>query len=161
MSYLHYGIFLNDDPVSISNQIGVIPNIDDIDIIINRLNEIKSKGQDYIDEYNENVWEDLYKKIGRPPEEKKKEEKGFRIGCIYVIKDSKNNLYKIGVTKNNVKDRLSSMQTSNPNKLEIIFEKKIKKYIKVEEFLHVQFNEKNVSGEWFQLNKDEILYGKA
>lgn len=160
MSYLHYGIFLNDNPISITDQIGEIPNINEIDIIIKRLNELKSKGQDYIDKYNENVCEDLYKRIGRPPCEKDKKKEIIKIGYIYVIEDTKNNSCKIGVSKNNVKNRLSSMQTSNPNKLKILYKKKIKHYIKLEEMMHMEFKEKRLSGEWFKLNNDDIEYVK-
>ena len=160
MSYLHYGIFLNDNPISITDQIGIIPNINEIDIIINQLNELKSKGQDYINKYNKNIWENVYRDIGCPPCEEKRKEKIIKIGYIYIIEDLKNNLFKIGITRNNVKDRLNSMQTSTPNKLIIVYEKKIKNYIIMESHFHFYFKSKNISGEWFKLNNEDIKYIK-
>ena len=68
----------------------------------------------------------------------------------YIIYDDK--YYKIGKTKN-LKNRMESMKTSNPHiKLLLFLDKDIEKD------LHVKFKDRNITGEWFNLSKEDLEY---
>ena len=75
-------------------------------------------------------------------------------GFIYLITDKE--YTKIGATSYNVNKRLNELQTGNPKKLEIIGSYRVKNKLTTEKFLHNKFKEKNVLGEWFELNQKEI-----
>jgi DNA-binding MarR family transcriptional regulator len=64
---------------------------------------------------------------------------------------------KIGFTKN-LKNRLSSIQNGNPNKLHLTILLKTKNFIHIEKELHSIFKEKekHIRGEWFFLSDDDI-----
>jgi len=70
---------------------------------------------------------------------------------LYIIKF--NNLYKIGWSKN-PSNRIKQL-TLGPS-AEIIFEKPFPNISKVEKNLHHLFEEKKVSGEWFELSEEDI-----
>lgn len=74
-------------------------------------------------------------------------------GYIYILKSS--GYYKIGISKN-VKARIVSLQTSNPNKIELIHSKNIKDYMIHESFLHEKFIHSRINGEWFNLNNNQL-----
>ena len=80
---------------------------------------------------------------------------------IYIIRCEKQNLFKIGISKN-VDKRLKQLQTGNPYKLKCIY--KIKsleiKATKIEATIHQFFkeaNKKHVLNEWFNLSDDEVV----
>lgn len=77
---------------------------------------------------------------------------------LYVIRDTTSNVCKIGIS-NNPKNRKSSLQTSNPNKLKIslVFDTQ-KNAVKVERSLHKFFRKHRKHGEWFEnVSNDEII----
>lgn len=70
----------------------------------------------------------------------------------YIIKDNKNNTYKIGKSKNPLK-REKTLQSEKPNlKLIKIFENNIEKK------LHNLYKDCRLRGEWFNLNKVQVEY---
>jgi prophage antirepressor-like protein len=72
----------------------------------------------------------------------------------YLVKDTIANIYKIGKSQN-VKNRIISMKTDNINiELEFTLD------INIEKELHEKFKEKNVGGEWFNLDEQDVLYIK-
>lgn len=76
---------------------------------------------------------------------------------IYLIQCGE--FYKIGRTCNSVNSRLSTLQTSNPIKLKLIYfiDKLSKSQSIVEESkLHNMFKHCLESGEWFKLNTNEV-----
>mgnify|MGYP003598598620 CR=1 FL=1 len=76
---------------------------------------------------------------------------------IYLIRCGE--FYKIGRTCNSVNSRLSTLQTSNPIKLELIhfIDKLSKSQSITEEYkLHSMFKHCLESGEWFKLTINEI-----
>jgi asparagine N-glycosylation enzyme membrane subunit Stt3 len=83
---------------------------------------------------------------------KKYEEKD---GYIYLIKT--NNKYKIGKTLK-IKERIIKYKTENPNKIKVILCEKVVNYSKNEKILLDCFKEKNIRGEWFKLNKNDVEY---
>jgi hypothetical protein len=70
---------------------------------------------------------------------------------------SKNNLYKIGYA-NNIKNRISAMQTGCPYVLYAYRCYEVKNPIAVEFALHSLFDNKRKIGEWFTLDEIDINY---
>lgn len=94
-------------------------------------------------EYGERVCSDMieYKKL-QPT-----------VGFLYVVSDG--DYYKIGYTKSSLNGRISVLQTGNPKKLKLIFEKKKYNICEVEKECHA-FAEKigkRMMGEWFSFNE--------
>ena len=80
---------------------------------------------------------------------------------IYIVRCGKQNLFKIGISKN-VDKRLKQLQTGNPHKLKCIFriESLEIKAAKIEATIHQFFkeaNKKHVLNEWFNLTDDEVV----
>ena len=74
-------------------------------------------------------------------------------GYIYLLKSK--NFYKIGKTKY-LKDRMKAYKTENPFEIEIIIQKEVEDYVKIEKELLKKFEDKQIKGEWFKLNKDDV-----
>jgi len=76
---------------------------------------------------------------------------------VYFIADRKAGAFKIGITKN-VNKRLQELQTSSPNKLEVIEVIENATHY-TEQMLHERFKSSRLKGEWFRLydTGDEIL----
>ena len=82
-------------------------------------------------------------------------ENGNKSGNIYILESS--GYYKIGITKN-IKSRLNSLQTANPNKIKLVHSKFISNYDEHECFLHQVFNNSKKNGEWFDLDEAQLQY---
>ena len=82
---------------------------------------------------------------------------------LYLLKDGSEN-YKIGIT-NNMESRFKSINFSNPTAKIMFYQRYIGsdsgvlqgKIIKDEELLHIRFDKKRTQGEWFKLNKKDIV----
>ena len=74
---------------------------------------------------------------------------------IYLIKC--HNYFKIGIA-HNLDNRLNTLQCGNPYELELIWAAKIMDSKYVEDLLHQVFKEKRCFREWFELNKDDVLF---
>jgi hypothetical protein len=75
------------------------------------------------------------------------------IGYIYVIQCA--NAYKIGITCS-PKNRIKTYKTENPFKIKVIIMEKVSDYSDLETYLHQICSHKNIHGEWFNLNKEEL-----
>ena len=112
------------------------------------INYILNEAKEEIEKVEkENLWE------------KSQEIKGIKVekGFIYLIKS--NNLYKIGKAKN-PRERINGYKTQNPFGIELIFQKEVNNYSQTEKRLLEKFKDKQVKGEWFKLNKEDILWIK-
>ena len=70
----------------------------------------------------------------------------------YIIKDSTNNMYKIGKSKN-PRIRESTLQSEKPTlNIVKVFNKDIEKK------LHADYKEYRIRGEWFKLSKIQVKY---
>ena len=65
-------------------------------------------------------------------------------------------MYKIGITKNEISIRMRSLQTGNPYKIELINSFQSKWASKVESYLHSYFKKNKVLNEWFLLSEEEV-----
>lgn len=76
------------------------------------------------------------------------------VGTIYVIEGAQG-YYKIGYTRGPVGKRLRELQTGNPVKLRI--EMTLTGTERDEQRLHKVFSDKRTVGEWFQLNRIDLV----
>jgi len=116
-----------------------------------------SPNEDYDDCYNINDLkkiEDIYKS------ELTGKIKEYNISYIYLIKSSIG--YKIGKA-NDPFSRFSMIQTSNPEKLEILhlFPVEEKYAHEIEKRYHKIFENKKIIGEWFKLDDNDIYIIEA
>ena len=75
---------------------------------------------------------------------------------IYFIQVENNGPIKIGFTANQINQRLQSLQTSSPNKLDILG--CIDGEIDREKLIHEKFKEYHIRNEWFIPAKEIIRY---
>ena len=69
---------------------------------------------------------------------------------IYLIGNTDKQIAKIGFTNNDVRHRLSQLQTSNAYKLEVL--STIEGAIELEKSIHALFGDYRIQGEWFKLD---------
>ena len=82
--------------------------------------------------------------------------KGVAKGYVYVIRQTEENLYKIGYTKNSdIAKRLSQLQTANPYRLEVVGSFQCTGQA-TEKTLHSLFSEQCKRGEWFSLSLQDV-----
>jgi len=73
---------------------------------------------------------------------------------IYVIQCM--DYYKIGYSKH-PKQRMSDMQVGNPFTLKIVYEQKVKNFKLAESVTHQNLSHKQIRGEWFNCELQEII----
>ena len=83
------------------------------------------------------------------------------MGFVYLIEDSNNNCYKIGVTKGDPKKRLNKLQTGNPSKLEIKYLYECEYPYRLETMLHTHYKSFNELNEWFSLENPNDFLNKC
>lgn len=74
----------------------------------------------------------------------------------FICEQGNTNCFKIGKTENHPADRLDQLQTGNPRKLVLYKWIEINDCSTAELYLHVVFSEKNIRGEWFAINMNQI-----
>lgn len=75
--------------------------------------------------------------------------------CVYILNTGKN-LYKIGKTQD-LHKRLAAYHTHLPVMFRVIRQYEALNMTALEESLHIVFQHKRVKGEWFELNKDDLI----
>lgn len=79
---------------------------------------------------------------------------------IYLLKSFNEEygyVYKIGITKNDLSERLRNLNTGNPNKITVenTYYPKVKAS-KLEARLHKRFSYSLVKGEWYNLTDEDV-----
>lgn len=74
-------------------------------------------------------------------------------GYVYVLFSE--NRFKIGMTKS-PKKRIGNIQTASPFMVEVVAYQYSKDCLALERWLHDEFSDKRVKGEWFSLSADDI-----
>lgn len=99
---------------------------------------------------NERFWNEQMMPFRKPKVKK------VKVGYIYVAKCSHTGYFKIGsTTRRNPIDRIKELQIYNPSIKDFkIYESND---IKEERQFHLMFNDKKVSGEWFNLCESDII----
>lgn len=77
---------------------------------------------------------------------------------VYLISSETNGvkIYKIGITRREVTERLKEFRTGNASNLTIENIYTSPYGIKIETFFHRKYKPKNIGGEWFNLEKDDV-----
>jgi len=75
--------------------------------------------------------------------------------CVYILNTGRN-LYKIGKTQD-LHKRLAAYHTHSPVMFRVIRQYAALNMSDLEESLHIVFQHKRVKGEWFELNKDDLI----
>jgi len=79
----------------------------------------------------------------------------YPMGHVYFIRQMKTDFVKIGFTKTDPAQRLSALQTGNPEKLELVAT--VPAYHRLVECrFHRRLADKRVRGEWFELTAHEL-----
>ena len=77
-------------------------------------------------------------------------------GIVYLICDTANNLFKIGVTKGKIENRIKKLQTGNATELFLSNYHTTKYPYRMEKMLHTHFENKRVLNEWFELTNEDV-----
>jgi len=82
---------------------------------------------------------------------------------IYLISSNTNGktLYKIGITKRSIPERIREFKTGNASELLIVDSFVSKWARKIEATFHRALKAKKISGEWFDLDEEDILTFKS
>lgn len=78
------------------------------------------------------------------------------MGFIYLLNMAGTDYYKVGITKRNIKQRISELQTGCPDEIILVNSYKCEHYRKLEGWLHRLYHNKRMEGEWFMLEESDI-----
>lgn len=79
-------------------------------------------------------------------------------GYVYLLADNlKEGIYKIGVTRGTIENRIKKLQTGNAGELYMCKYHQTNIPFFIEKHLHLQFNSKKIKNEWFELSDEEVL----
>ena len=83
------------------------------------------------------------------------------MGYVYLILEIDKHgdeTYKIGITKNDPIKRQKTLQTGNPNKIEVLKFYESPNYLKVERWLHKRYATKTeADNEWRSLTNEQVI----
>ena len=83
------------------------------------------------------------------------------MGYVYLILEVDKHgceAYKIGISKNDPKIRLKTLQTGNSDKIDVLKVYESPNYLKVERWLHRQYSNKTEGGtEWRTLTDEQVI----
>jgi hypothetical protein len=85
-------------------------------------------------------------------------EKGnkLKVGTVYLLRSGKTDYYKVGMTDQDVENRIYTMQTGNPERIEIIYTLETSMYLEIERTIHRMLSPYSYSGEWFKIVEEDI-----
>ena len=76
---------------------------------------------------------------------------------VYIIENNDNGAIKIGVG-NDPDNRLKQLQTGSVSELSLVYRSIIcSNAFEVEKFMHHNFKDKHIRGEWFNIDKTEVI----
>lgn len=79
-------------------------------------------------------------------------------GYVYLLGDwEKDGVYKIGVTRGKVENRIKELQTGNSGEIFLVSSYESSHPFKMEKMLHQRYYGKKVLNEWFSLTADEVI----
>ena len=81
-----------------------------------------------------------------------------KYGYVYLLMESTDEeLYKIGVTRGTIENRIRSLQTGNGSEISLCRYYKTKHPFLIEKKLHEHHMSQRTSGEWYKLDADDVL----
>ena len=79
-------------------------------------------------------------------------------GIVYLLGDwEKEGIYKIGVTRGTIENRIKKLQTGNAGEIYICRYHCTEHPFFVERTLHMRFISKKVFNEWYKLTEEDVL----
>lgn len=77
---------------------------------------------------------------------------------VYLLCDySRENTYKIGVTRGSIERRIKKLQTGNSGEIILCRYYKTEIPFFIEKWLHIKFLKEKVRNEWFELTDEQVL----
>lgn len=86
--------------------------------------------------------------------------KSENLGSIYFVRESINNMVKIGKSIN-VKERVANLQAGTPYNLNLLIEIPALNYDLAERCFHKLFLSEHINKEWYSLNDEDIIWIKS
>lgn len=81
-----------------------------------------------------------------------------KCGYVYLLTDlGKDNIYKIGVTRGDIKRRIKKLQTGNSGEIHMVAYYPTKIPFFIEKHLHFKFHKEKVLNEWFHIDNDRVF----
>ena len=109
------------------------------------------KNKEILNLLNEHTYKQKQHKITA-----KQKNKRQGTGYVYVIKCGNFDLYKIGISKDTPKNRLSGIQVGSPFPLTMTHIIYCDYFSYVEKLIHSKYSKYRVLGEWFELNEKTL-----
>ena len=79
-----------------------------------------------------------------------------RKGFVYLLCDGEK--FKIGMTtKSDIHERISELQTGNPNEIFLAAYHKTNEPFKIERLMHMKYFGRRVKNEWFDLTAEDVV----
>ena len=79
------------------------------------------------------------------------------MGKVYLLEEMGDKLrYKIGVTKNEMKNRVNPLKTGNSDDIMAIYTYESAHYKKIEKMLHRKFQKNHHRLEWFEMTDEQV-----
>ena len=80
------------------------------------------------------------------------------MGSVYLLGDSKKeDIFKIGVTRGDIKKRIKKLQTGNGGEIYLVSHYETEHPFLMEKMLHTKFFGGKVLNEWFELTAEEVI----
>ena len=117
---------------------------------MSELSSLINQGQSYLDDYNKYLEGTYYPALNETPTE---DNSSKTAGYVYILES--NGKYKLGRTKN-LSSRLQSYKTQNPFGIKVVYTRHVDDHIYGERVILSMFPHKNIVGEWFSLEKDDV-----
>ena len=140
----------------VRDETGFIYTYEELEDLKKAIENSKKLKTDYIKELNDERYD--YYNGGRRRSEKLIKKKN-KIGFVYVLKKTDENVFKIGMSKK-FDERKKQISTKLPFEVETFKLFKTDDMEELEKHFHKKFDEKRMNGEWFNLNETDINYIK-
>lgn len=85
-------------------------------------------------------------------------EKRMDTGTVYLLGDTgREGVYKIGVTRGDVTERIRKLQTGNSGEIYMVMKYETDSPFLMESMLHRRYCGENVRNEWFSLSDEDVV----
>jgi hypothetical protein len=77
-------------------------------------------------------------------------------GQVYLLKAEQRNIYKIGMSDGNIKNRIQSLQTGCPYQIKLVLAVVVENPVNSERYFHYHFRAFKMQGEWYNLGFEQV-----
>jgi len=78
------------------------------------------------------------------------------MGIVYFLRAENKDLFKVGITRNDVDKRIGSIQTTCPYELHLYGSVESPAYQAIEREIHQEWKDRRRRGEWFTVGADDV-----